>query len=122
MIETLEDLKLESFEYAYLVEDTSYTADSFPLWMPKLLPLTNGSAKRENTVVINNNIFINEVKPETPSSVSARNYIRIPKYRKADFLYKVDNYPHNTSIKRGASFLVNVLNSNIQTMYVTDNI
>lgn len=122
MMNSLEELKLEPFEYAYLVEDTNYKAESFPLWMPKLLPLTNGSAKREVNVIINNNIFINEEKPETPSSISTRNYLTIPRYRMTDFEYKLEDFSKSRNIKKGASFLVNVMNGNIKTMYVTDNI
>jgi hypothetical protein len=122
MISTLEEIKLDSLEYAYLISDTKYNSAEFPLWVPKLLPLVPSAAIQAANVAIDNNIFINEEKPQTPTTIPTRNYLSVPKFRQADFEYKLEDFSADITIKKGTKFMVTIMHGNIKDIYVTDNI
>lgn len=119
MINALSEIKLSSLEYAFLVEDTIYTSDTFKMWLPKLMPLIPRGAPRKSNTAIDNNIFINDVKPQTSSSISTMNYLVIPRFKSADFTNKKNG---SDNIPKDSKFIIAIMNGNIKDMYVTDNI
>jgi len=123
MINALSEIELEQFEYGYLVTDTYYTAPTFAINIPKLMPLIPKTAAtiKQVSSKFNNKIFLNapECKPQTATSVSTQNHLKIKRLRNAEFEHKRDLQGYMQS---GQQFMILVMNKNFRDMYVTDNI
>lgn len=120
MIRGLEEVDVNHFEYGFLTTDTSYSAGSFQLHFPKLMPQAGPSDKKVNTV-INNNILVNspDCKPQSKSTVTTQGFLTIPRFQSADLKFKADS---SGIVRQGSRFIVVVMDHNIRDMYVTDNI
>lgn len=115
----LTELEINQLEYCFLVADTHGNSSTFPVHIPKIMPLVGMSDKKVKTV-INNNILVNaaDCKPQTASSYMTQGYYTIGRFENVNLSHKtrIDGY-----ITKGARFIAAVMDKNIRDMYITGN-
>lgn len=119
-ISSLENFDLNHFEYCFLTERTRYNSSTFPVNIPKVMPLIPLSTPKTINNIFNINIFVNDLdcKPKTSNSIQTQNYLTIPRFKNADFSNKADEY----YIHENEKFICCFMDKNIRDIYLTDNI
>lgn len=86
----------------------------FRVYIAKLLPLISFGSPSSKSVALNKNCFCNAntCKPSISSSVTTRNYVDIP----------LANNSNLDEVINGTSLKIEILNGNIDKMYVVSRI
>lgn len=111
------DFNLNEEENGVLVEGTRYSAESFKMYIPRLMPNISRSNK-STRVSFDRNIFLNgsDCKPNVNSSVTTQGYISIKKYRTISLIYIATN----GIIAAGTKFKLKVMGKNVDQIFISD--
>lgn len=126
MLDCLEELHINHFEYCFLTSDHWFETDSFQVKIPKIMPLIPDGDSKTVSTTFRNTIFVNanECKPQVPSKVTTQNYLTVSKFQNADMQYQVPDYEETGDgyIKRGTKLIAVVMDGNIKDIYMTNSI
>jgi hypothetical protein len=115
---TLDQYKIEKKEYCFIKENTDRFSETFKVYIPKLMPLLN--MKDQAAIfnkLINNNIFLNDVKCKISSSTSyqVQNYLTVK--RKKNTWFKL----HPQTFEKYTRLICEIPELNIRNIQITDD-
>lgn len=118
-LSTLEDLKLDTYEYCFLVGKQHHLNSTFRVLVPKVMPYILGTAEKLSPNKFNKNIFINDdaTKPTIQDQVFTQNYITLKRSTNCNLSHLADhmgNIPANTKLR------CLCLNSNPKDLLIID--
>lgn len=116
-IQHLTDLKLNQNEYCYLTNTDHYSADSFQIRVPKLMPLMIPAS----TKVFNKNIFVNDsaCKPAVANSVTTLDHITVRRSPNCSLAHKADK---NGIVYAGTRITCTCMHGNFKDLIITDSL
>lgn len=119
LVKGLEDYGIKPFEYAFLTEATSKDAETFRLYLPKLMPMFPCDTPVFNNWLFNNNVFLNDdvCKPRSISTIKTQNFITVPRHLSRDFSPRADG---SGNLPKDSKFIVQVMDENIRDIRVSD--
>lgn len=119
LLESVQEINLDHFEYAILVEDTPKGASTFKLYIPKLMPLvqTGDQTASQWKEEVRGDIFVNDAqcKIDHMKTVTCQNYITVSRYSDSDFSARANI---NGIIPKGTKFIIHSLYGNYNDLYV----
>ena len=120
ILDAVEEINVDEFEYAILLEDTDHNATKFNMFLPKLMPLVqSGNDKpkswKEKT---NAKIFVNDsgCKIAPTSTVTCQNFVTIKQHTDTGFSSRANS---KDMVPKGTKFVVHCMNGNYRDLYVT---
>ena len=108
ILDSFEEINLDVFEYCTLTQDTKHYAETFPMYVPKLMAGITYAPKASWTEPVSN-CYVNSdnCKIAFSRNVQVQNYLTIGRFFESDFKYRADI---NDIVKRGTQFM-------LQSMY-----
>lgn len=104
VLDTFEEVNLDVFEYCTLVEDTKHYAQTFPMYVPKLMAGIK-IAPKANWIEPVSKCYVNAKECDITFSktVEVQNFLTIGRFFESDFVYRADE---QDIIKKGVRFMV----------------
>lgn len=112
----LDEINFDILEYAYLTTRTPHSAQSFDLWIPKLVaPLPFGDKKSWNESIVSPFQNSNECKVTPAKSLTLQNYITVERHVDTDFESRADI---EKKLSVGQGFVVTLMNHDPRDMQI----
>lgn len=111
IIDCMDEINMDIFEYAILVEDTSHSAQKFKMYIPKIMGGIKVQFARSWVEKVDDKIFINDAKCKITAakSVNCQNYLTLNRHFDTNFAYRADS---KGKIKQGTRFMVHSMYGN----------
>lgn len=117
VLDALEEINLDHFEYAMLLKDTNMNSSTFKMFVPKIMPAVKYKEADTWDEEIKTGIFVNdkECKIEHSKKIKCQNFLTIERHTNTDFSSRADK--HNI-IKKDTKFIIQSMYGNVKDLYV----
>lgn len=117
ILNCMEEINIDDFEYCMLVEDTPHYSQKFKMYIPKSMGGFEISPAKTWKESVNDGIFQNapECKIKADKTIPCQNYVTVDRHFDSDFSYRAEP---NDRVRKGVRFMIQSMYGNLKDLYV----
>lgn len=120
ILNSLDEINLDLWEYAYLTKDTNHASQRFQVYVPKLMSgIPFGDPKGSNTGISTKNNLSNAsaCKPSMSTTLAVQNFITSERHLDRDFKERKNI---KDDLVKGQQFILSFMNHNPQLHRISE--